>query len=258
MNCARAAERGHAAALVAIELHDVAPATWPACVRILRVLDEVGARNLSLLVVPRFHGATAIGEDATFTRALHARLARGDELVLHGHTHLDEAPSPRTPRGFVERRLLTRGEGEFAALREDEALRRLDLGIAAFDALRWPLHGFVPPAWLLGDGARRALARRTDRFEYVGVRNGVYRLPSWTHVPCANAWYSPDRAWRRALSRLAIRRALAQARTLPLLRLSIHPQDAGVPQVLAHWRTLAEETLAQRLPVTKQAFAAAA
>jgi predicted deacetylase len=254
----RRPDRAGGTALVAIELHDVAPATWPACARILRLLDEVGARNVSLLVVPRFHGGRGIGEDPGFVRALHARLARGDELVLHGYSHVDAAPPPRTLRGFVERRLLTRAEGEFAALGEDEALRRLDAGVAAFAALDWPLHGFVPPAWLLGDGARRALMRCAHPFAYVGVRNGVFRLPAWSYVPCANAWYSPDAAWRRALSRLAIRRALARARTLPLLRLSIHPQDARVPQVLEHWRTLAEEALAQRVPVTKHAFAAAA
>jgi predicted deacetylase len=244
--------------LVAIEVHDVAPATWPACERILRVLDEAGARNLTLLVVPRFHRGTRVSADPAFIRAMHARLARGDELALHGYCHLDLAPAPRTPRAFVERRLLTRAEGEFAALDERAAAWRIAAGVRLFAALGWPLHGFVPPAWLLGDGARQALARSAHPFDYVAVRNGVYRLPAWRFTPCANVCYSPDRAWRRLMSRVLIRRALARARTLPLLRLSIHPQDASVPGVLAHWRALTEEALATRAPVTKQAFAAQA
>jgi len=250
----RRPERG----LVAIEVHDVAPGTWPACQRILRMLDDVGARNLTLLVVPRFHRGVAPGDDAAFVRAMHARLARGDELALHGFYHLDLAPPPRTVRGFIERRILTRGEGEFAAIGEADARRRLDAGVRAFARLGWPVHGFVPPAWLLGEGARRALAQCDHAFDYVAVRNGVHRLPTWTFTRCANVCYSPDRAWRRVMSRLLIRRALARAPALPLLRLAIHPQDARVPQVLAHWRTLVEEALATRVAVTKRAFAAQA
>jgi predicted deacetylase len=241
--------------LVAIELHDVAPATWPACERILRVLDDAGARNLTLLVVPRFHRGVAVRDDAAFVRAMHARLAHGDELALHGYYHLDLAPAPRNPAAYVARRILTRAEGEFAAISERDAAARLQRGVALFGEMGWPLHGFVPPAWLLGAAARRAIGRCTHAFAYVAVRNGVHRLPTWDYTPCANAYYSPDRRWRRLLSRLLIRRALERAQRLPLLRLAIHPQDARVPEVLAHWRTLVEEALAVRAPVTKHAFA---
>ena len=44
-----------------IALHDVAPATWPRCERLLAMLDGIGARAVTLLVVPDFHrGGAAV------------------------------------------------------------------------------------------------------------------------------------------------------------------------------------------------------
>jgi predicted deacetylase len=244
------------ARLLAIELHDVAPATWAECATVLRMLDEVGATNLSLLVVPRFHDLGASSDDPVFVGALAARLERGDELLLHGLVHRDDEPPPRSLRGFVQRRVMTRAEGEFAALDESDAAERLAAGIAMFDALGWPLHGFVPPAWMLSPGARRALTSRGDRLRYVSMRGGRHRLPDWRFAPSANLCYSPDRPWRRAMSRALIRRELRRAESLPMLRLSIHPQDAREPVVMRHWRTLVEDALLDRRPVTKRDWAA--
>jgi predicted deacetylase len=242
------------AAVVAV--HDVSPATWHECRQLIDRLDAAGVRPLTLLIVPDFHHRAPVASDRAFVRAMDARLARGDELVLHGLFHLDEAPAPRTPRDFVRRRLMTRAEGEFAALPAGDAAARLALGIALFDALEWPLHGFVPPAWLTSDGARAALAARADRFDYVTARSGIHYLPQWHFEPTANLCYSPWNAPRRLYSRLAIRRELARAKRIPLLRLSLHPQDARVPAVLAHWERLAGDAMATRSIVTKREWAA--
>jgi predicted deacetylase len=242
---------------VSIVVHDVTPATWPECARLLQMLDDVGANPATLLVVPHYHHANPIEEDAGFVRALDARLARGDELALHGYHHCDDAPPPRTLRGYVERRVLTRAEGEFSALDEAAASLRLAQGIAAFRRLGWPLYGFVPPAWLLGKAGWRALDRSNFPFRYVSSRGGVYRLPEWRFTPTANLCYSPDRGWRRAMSRALIRRELARARGISLLRLSLHPQDARYPAVVDHWRSLIVAALALRTPVTKIQWASA-
>ena len=170
--------------------------------------------------------------------------------------HVDAEPPPRTLRAFVERRLLTRSEGEFAALSLHGATWRLARGIAMFDALGWPLHGFVPPAWLASAAARTAIAQFGNRLRYMTVRSGIYRLPGWQLEHTANLCYSPDSAVRRLYSALAIRNELRRARRMPLLRLSLHPQDARVPGVLAHWQRLVIEALGERRPVTKHAWVA--
>lgn len=220
------------------------------------MLDATGAGPLSLLVVPHYHYRAPITADRAFRNAMDERLARGDELVLHGFHHVDAAPPPRTLRAFVERRLLTRAEGEFAALSSHGASWRLARGIAMFDALGWPLHGFVPPAWLASIAARAAITQCANRLRYMTVRNGIYRLPGWQFERTANLCYSPDSALRRLYSALAIRAELRRARRTPLLRLSLHPQDARVPRVLAHWQRLVTEALGERRPVTKHAWVA--
>src|SRR4029079_14337490 len=101
--------------LVSIELHDVAPATWPECETILRTLDELGAKHLPLMVVPYYHHGRPVQSDTRFVRALGKRLERGDELSLHGYYHIDDEPPPRTLRRYVQRRMLTRAAGECAA-----------------------------------------------------------------------------------------------------------------------------------------------
>ena len=241
--------------LVSIELHDVAPGTWPECEQVLRALDDLGATHLTLLVVPYWHRGQPVQTDARVRGALERRLERGDELTLHGYYHVDDQPAPRTVRGYVERRLLTRAEGEFAAIDEASAAWRLTRGVETFASLGWPLYGFVPPAWLLGDEARKAVEHCGYAFEYVAVRRGLYRLPTWRFARSATIAYSPDRPWRRAMSRALIRVELMRAQAMPLLRLSIHPQDAREPAVMQHWRALVEEALAFRSPVTKHQWA---
>lgn len=219
------------------------------------MLDEVGASPLSLLIIPHYHHESVALRAPAFVRAVDARRVCGDELVLHGCFHIDDAAPPRGAREWFERRILTRSEGEFAALDVRTAARRIAHGIALFEALGWPLAGFVPPAWLLSPGTRIALARCRHRFEYVTVRSGIYHLPDWRFEHTANFCYSPDTALRRVISACAIARERRHAQRIPLLRISLHPQDARVPSVMRHWRRLVVDALADREPVTKREWA---
>lgn len=218
------------------------------------MLDDAGASPISLLVIPHYHYHAPVLRDRAFVRAMDARLARGDELVLHGCFHLDDAPPPRSLGAWFARRMLTRSEGEFAALDAHAAAWRIARGIEMFDALGWPLYGFVPPAWLMSAGARVALSGCGHRFDYVTIRSGIFHLPDWRFERTANLWYSPRTAPRRALSMCAIRKELWHAKAMPLLRLSLHPQDVRAPGVLSHWRRLVSDAVSQRTPVTKHGW----
>ncbi|WP_229427164.1 DUF2334 domain-containing protein [Massilia atriviolacea] len=165
--CAPGAERP----ALCVVIHDVAPATWPDCLRLLQAVREVADIPLTWLVVPRWHGSQASAPDVD--AALGAMLADGHELALHGDTHLDTAAPLGGWRDRFLRRVYTEGEGEFAALDAAEARRRIDLGLAWFDARGWPVHGFVAPAWLLGDGAWEAV--RSYSFMYT---------TTWRHFHC--------------------------------------------------------------------------
>jgi hypothetical protein len=54
------------------------------------------------------------------------------------------------------------------------------------------------------------------------------------------------------MSRSVIRGELARAKSLPCLRLAIHPQDARVPEVMRHWRELVEGALGERAAATQR------
>jgi len=243
------------AAVVAV--HDVSPATWRECRELFAMLEHCGVRCASLLVIPDYHHRAPAPRDAQFLRALEARMGTGDELVLHGFFHLDESDPPRSVRAFVERRLLTRSEGEFAALSEEDASRRISAGIAMFDSLGWPLAGFVPPAWLMSAGTRDAIDACGHRFSYASVKNGLYLLPEWRFIGTANLCYSATSAARRAYSRLAIAMEQRHADIDTLLRITLHPQDAREPAVLRHWARVIAAVAATRRLTTKRDWVAA-
>jgi predicted deacetylase len=238
-----------------VSLHDVAPETWPQCRRLLDAIHAVAPVPVSLLVVPEYHRHAATGgAAAAYEAELERRLARGDELVLHGYTHLDEAAAPDNWRDRFTRQVYTRSEGEFFAIDEAEARRRIELGLAWFAQRRWPVHGFVAPAWLLGPGAWKALANAP--FAYTTTMRRFYFLPERRSLASRSLVYTVRNRWRRQLSRAwnsMLCRALDDA---PLVRLSLHPTDAAHPEIVRHCQMLIERLASRRTAMTKAGFAA--
>lgn len=230
-------------------LHDVAPETWPDYRAFVDAVDAMGQIPICWLVVPDFHRRNRLDEHAVFRRMLDGRLVRGDELILHGYYHADEAPGPRSPRDWFMRRVFTH-EGEFYPLDRHESARRLEQGIKLFERNQWPLHGFVAPAWLLGPGARQALAQ-TD-LTYTSDPGHFYLLPDYTVIDAPGLVWSARSAWRRGMSRLVSENALARHRQAPVLRLGLHPVDMRHEFSRRYWLDLLARLLAEgREPVTK-------
>lgn len=233
-----------------VSIHDVAPATWADCQRLLAVLDRLGPLPVTLLVVPDYHAQGRIDRHPAFLRAIDARLARGDEVALHGYYHLDDAPAPRDPYAWFRRRVYTVGEGEFDTLPERPARERLESGLELLHGLQWPVTGFVAPAWLLGRAARDVLG--TLPFAYTTTMRSHFRLPDWHETPARSLVYSARTAWRRRLSHRWNEALLRRQLQAPLLRLSLHPVDARHGTVVLHWQSLVERALASgRRPMTK-------
>jgi predicted deacetylase len=240
--------------MLCVSLHDVAPATWPACRRVLAAVREVAPVPLTLLVVPAYHGrCSALSPD--FVAAISELAQQGHELALHGYFHTDRG-TPRSPLDWWRRCVYTACEGEFCALDEAEAAERLLLGERWFRANGWPLAGFVPPAWLLGEGAWRALrAHRTLR--YVTTLNHVHLLPSGTRIAAPCLALSARSAPRRALSTLWAHAAPYALPAVPLLRLALHPHDADSAPLRRAWQRALDRWLRDRAAVTKAAAVAA-
>lgn len=238
-----------------IALHDVAPATWPRCARLLELLDGLGAPPVTLLVVPDWHAQGRVDCAPDFQRAIERRRARGDEVALHGYFHRDDAPAPRTPAAWLRRRVLTAGEGEFTELHCDIAEARMRSGLDMFARLGWAVDGFVPPAWLASAGARVALQRVGLRWTSTHRALIVFDAASGDErriaAPCLTA--SPRSAWRRHASRAWLRAALKFTAQSPLLRVGLHPGDADHADLLACWREVLKTLLDRREALTKSA-----
>jgi uncharacterized protein len=233
-----------------VSLHDVAPATWPQCQRVLDAIAEVTDIPLTLLLVPAYHGHCSA--QPAFEAEMSRLVARGHELALHGYFHIDA----QLPDGWIDwlrRRVYTAGEGEFAALSQREATERLFLGRRWFAANGWPLMGFVPPAWLMGPGAWQAL-RADGQFEYTSTLGGLHLLRQGRTLRAPVCTYSARSPLRRALSVAfngALGRALAQT---PVVRLALHPHDADHPIIRRSWQRHLERLLRHRRPTTKAAL----
>ena len=232
-----------------IAIHDVAPATHGTCRVLFDLIESVGAPPATLLVVPDYHRRGSIERNPDFIRAIDARIARGDEIALHGSHHLDDGPAPCDAIEWLRRRVLTASEGEFAALTEHEAALRLDAGLRLFERLHWTARGFVAPAWLLGHGARAALSRTSIRWTTTHTYLELIGEGRRIAAPAISA--SARSAWRRWASKRWLRIAAAATRASPLVRVALHPSDATDPQLLDAWRTLLAALLDDREPLTK-------
>ena len=233
-----------------IELHDVSPLTWPHCQRLLDLVDTLGAAPVTLLAIPNHHGRAPLGAARAVVRALRQRVDRGDEIALHGYFHRDDAPAPRTPVGWVRRRVLTDGEGEFAALAHADAAQRIDRGCRELQALFGTVRGFVAPAWLSSPGTWQAL--RQQPLHYATTRSTIVRLTSGATagIPASALTVSARSAWRRIASRVwldALRRATLAA---PLLRVALHPADTAHASMFGLWRVVLRALLDQREALT--------
>ena len=235
-----------------VSIHDVAPRTLGACREIADALARVDPSiPLTLLVVPRYHGDREL--PPAFSDWIGERLARGDELALHGFTHRDDASASHGLRSHVRRRIYTAGEGEFAALTRDEARSRIVRGRAWFEERGWPLHGFVAPAWLMSPGTWDAIGDFDFLYTTTLSRFHVLKPRGSLHAPAVV--YSARSAWRRLASR-GWNASLAMAsRAAPVVRVGLHPADAAHPALLRHALHITRRLAERREAMTKSELA---
>ncbi len=230
-------------------LHDVAPQTWADYQPFVEAVDALGAVPMTWLVVPDFHKHNDLEGHPGFRRMLTRRVARGDELALHGYFHCDESPPPHTPRDWFMRRIYTH-EGEFYSLSQEAALARLHAGIEVFHRYHWPLEGFVAPAWLMSEGTRQAL--RQLSLSYTSDPQHLYRLPDFTPVDAPGLVWSARSAWRRGVSKLVSDQREHRWRRAAVIRLGLHPVDMRHPFSRNYWLQTLKRLLDEgRVPMTK-------
>lgn len=233
-----------------VSLHDVAPATWRSCRQVLTAIREVADIPVTLLVVPAYWGQCSAMVPG-FESAMTDQLARGHELALHGYFHRDLG-APCSALDWLRRRVYTAGEAEFSALTEREAAERLLLGQRWFRANRWPLSGFVAPAWLLSQESWKAVRRSPD-LEYVTTFTHFHALRTGESLRAPCLTLSARAPWHRAVSRAWAGMACRHSRA-SLVRLALHPRDAAYPALCRSWQNRLADLLAEREAVRKVDF----
>ena len=237
-----------------VSLHAVAPATWRSCRQVLTAVREVADIPLTLLVIPAYGGQCSAMAPG-FESAMTDQLAQGHELALHGYFHRDLG-TPGSALDWLRRRVYSDGEGEFAGLTEREAAERLLLGQRWFRANRWPLSGFVAPAWLLGPESWKAIRRSPD-FEYVTTFTHIHALCTGESLRAPCLTLSARVPWPRVVSQ-AWAGVAWRGCPAPLVRLALHPRDAAYPALLRTWQNRLADLLAEREAVRKVDFVHAA
>lgn len=230
--------------IFSVVIHDVAPATWPACQRLIQAIKDVADIPLTLLVVPRYHLNPS---NRVFEQTMRHLMADGHELALHGYSHLDEG-SPSGWLDHIKRRWYTAGEGEFSALHQMDALRKLQAGMSWFERRQWPLHGFVAPAWLMSPGTWRAVQSLPLR--YTATLGAIYALPNGARLNSDCLAFSTRSWWRRAVSLPRNAWVAARWQRHRLVRLELHPHDADYPLIRRCWTRQLEKLMMERQPLT--------
>ena len=194
-------------------IHDVAPSTLHSCAELRDVVRAHAKGPVSLLVVPRYHGAERWSDLSL--QWLRNCAAEGDEIVLHGETHLAQGGE---------------NEREFAGLDERSARRRLMAGLAELGSVGLPLRGFVSPCY----AHPRALSAACENagLTWWATRNVLHWVGGG--APLFSLGFGTSTPLRRRLSPTVADRTAYLLATAPTIRLDLHPGDADDPGLL-HW-----------------------
>jgi predicted deacetylase len=155
-------------ARLVVSVHDVSPATADETARWCADADALGV-PVSLLVIAGPWRGTRLADEPDFADVLRQRVARGDELVLHGWDHRAGGEGSALRRGVG--RVVARGAAEFAALDESQAAQRLAAGQSVLGGLGLAAAGFTPPGLrtVTLRAIEAALARGARPTTYAGV-----------------------------------------------------------------------------------------
>jgi len=235
-----------------VSIHDVSPLTREATEHILAELAELGVRRVSLLVIPDHHCKGNLLDDPEFCAWLRGRAAAGDEVVIHGYFHRRDQRAGETFKEKLTTRYYTAGEGEFYDIAGADALRVISLARQEFRKAGLNPQGFVAPAWLLSEGADRALQRLG--VAYTTRIGGVFDYTTGIHHTSQSLVWS-SRSWaRRVISRLWNAYLFRRLQSRPLLRIGIHPPDVQHRAVWQQIKTLTERALESRTAVTYSGY----
>lgn len=219
-----------------IVVHDVAPPFLQNLQTIFHTLQPLVGSRYSCAVVPRWHGAPLMPEDA-----LLESISTCGELLLHGHTHFRQ----HLP-GLVS--LLTGRSDEFGALSHAEIQDRVSTAQHDLERLTGrTISGLVPPAWHMPMAAtlleNLSYVMRFSRLESCQTDGNIQPLATWSFDW---GWVKPAAA---AADMFSTARLKLIKNAIPCV--AIHPVDVSrgwMPRITALVQELLDQGRTPALP----------
>jgi uncharacterized protein len=188
-----------------VAIHDVSPQRAPTVVQLRELVERREAGPVSVLLVPRLFCDEPWAE-GHFSNWVATRAAMGDELVLHGYTHVSQG---------------LRNEHELAALSATEIETRIALGRSELGQVGLATCGFIAPCYLHPSAAHVACERAG--LAWWATRNMLHRPAGRLFLPSLGLGASS--AFKRATSPSVARFAALAVASSPWVRLDLHPAD---------------------------------
>ncbi len=224
-----------------VSLHDVTESTFDLARRQMDELTSWGVRQMSLLVVPCFHGQERLDECPPLCEWLRKCQSERHEIVLHGWRHLNtklkskniqlEIRNPKSEilsTWFYEN-FYTSGESEFLNLDYKEAFSRIEKGLTLFRDIGLKSQGFIAPAWLMNSEVEKAA--RDLGLVYTNTISELIHLPTGQRDPTRSCVWSTRTRWRRLLSLAWNHFLFKRLQSVNPLRISLHPHDLKYPSI---------------------------
>jgi uncharacterized protein len=224
--------------MLLVSIHDVSPAQAAAVTQLWTICATRGVKP-ALLVVPDWHGEWPLESHPDFVAWLRARSEEGVEIVLHGERH-DELGTTRNLKDQFRAWGKTDREGEFLSLDQAAAQERVCRGLSRLRKLGLDPKGFVPPAWLAGEGTFRAVSAAGLSFSEDD--RSIRIFPSGKRVRSPVVRWSGRTALRArgSIAIAALRTVFQRRARFP--RIALHPRDLDRPALarsvewtLEHW-----------------------
>jgi predicted deacetylase len=213
-----------------VSIHDVHPGSFYAAREQVEFCEALGVQRFSILVVPDFHMRIPFEACPALVEWLQSRQKLGDEIVLHGLYHRNDAAATSTRLWFWNR-LYTTQEAEFLDLDFEAAHFRIRYGKQRLEWAGLLPVGFVAPAWLMNPDVLQAAF--DAGMSYLNTVDSI--LPrSGKIIRSRSLCYSARARWRQVAS-LAWNSVLWHAtRNHRIVRLSLHPGDLAVTSFRSH------------------------
>lgn len=231
-----------------VSIHDVSPLTREVTEQILAELKTLGISRVSLLVIPDHHHKGHVLDHPEFCAWLRECVEAGHEVALHGYYHRRDQRAGESFKEKLTTKYYTAGEGEFFDIAGADALRLVSQARQELRKVGLDPQGFVAPAWLLSEGADRALQRLG--IAYTTRIGGIFDYTTGIHHTSQSLVWSTRSWWRRILSRMWNAHLFRRLKPCVLMRIGIHPSDLNHPAIWRQIKALTNQALKERVPVT--------